>query len=137
MSTDFQYQKLYPNLVEGLSVEGIEQLVFIQHRGPPPTTTTRYSYSGASTHVSYGYRWWMKVFFGARIRRVFSDLKKSDLLKERPIIMAYFLMTDGAVAYLANKALGIPYVVSVRNSDISHYLTYRPWLKPLARRVLM
>ena len=136
LSTDFQYQNLYPNLVKGLNVGGVEQLVFIQHRGARDVKQ-KYSYLGAYTKVSYGYSWWMKFFFGARILKIFSDLKNSDLLEKHPIIMAYFLMTDGAVAYLANKTFGTPYIVSVRNTDISHYLKYRPWLKSLARKILM
>jgi len=136
LSTDFQYQNLYPSLVKGLNVGGVEQLVFIQHRGPRDVKQ-KYIYPGASTKVSYSYSWWMKFFFGARNLKIFGDLKKSDLLKKKPVIMAYFLMTDGAVAYRANKMFGTPYVVSVRNTDISHYLKYRPWLKPLARKILI
>jgi glycosyltransferase involved in cell wall biosynthesis len=79
----------------------------------------------------------MKIFFTARIRAVLSDLQGSGLFHSDTLVMAYFLMTDGAVAYQAHKKNGLPYVVSVRNADINHYLKYRPWLKPLARKILI
>jgi len=78
----------------------------------------------------------MKVFFNARVNKVYSDLGDSNIIKKDSLIVAYFLMTDGAVAYRAFKKLGTPYVVSVRNSDVNHYLKYRPWLKSLAREIL-
>ena len=118
-----------------MSELGFKQAVFIQHRGDPDYQSN-YVYPGAQVWVSYAYRSWMKVFFNARVNKVYSDLGDSNIIKKDSLIVAYFLMTDGAVAYRAFKKLGTPYVVSVRNSDVNHYLKYRPWLKSLAREIL-
>lgn len=112
-----------------------KQSIFIQHRGKP-SDQFNYVYPEAQVWVSFSYRSWMKVFFNARVNKVYSDLDDSKLIQKDSLIMAYFLMTDGAVAYKAFKSSGTPYIVSVRNSDINHYLKYRRWLKPLARKIL-
>lgn len=118
-----------------MSELGFQQLIFIQHRG---NLIKKYNYNYPQTKVwiSYVYRSWMKVFFIARVNKIYFELKNNNIVTTNSIIMAYFLMTDGAVAYKAHKNLGIPYVVSIRNSDINHYLKFRPWLKPLARKIL-
>ena len=123
-------------MVNGISELGFKQSIFIQHRGPLDDQP-KYVYSGANVSVSYAYRSWMKVFFIARVKKFYSELLKSNLLKKESLIMAHFLMTDGAVACRAFEELGTPYVVSIRNSDVNHYLKYRPWLKSLARRILL
>ena len=135
LSTDFQYQNLYKSIVKGMSELGFQQCIFIQHRG---SLIKKYNYNYPQTRVwiSYVYRPWMKVFFRARVNKIYSELTNNNIVTSSSMIMAYFLMTDGAVAYKAHKNLGIPYVVSIRNSDINYYLKFRPWLKPLARKIL-
>lgn len=134
LSTDFQYQKLYPRLVSELAKEKIRQSVFIQHRGSS-IESSEYIVAGAQVKVSYAYRAWMKVLFGLRTNAMYSELKNSGLITDDAIIMAHFLMTDGAVAYKAFREFGTRYIVSVRNSDVNHYLRFRPWLKPIAKEI--
>lgn len=137
LSTDFQNQKLYSSLVEGFARSGFRQSVYIQHRGPKKMIASQYNYPEAKVVVSHEYRWWMKILFAARVRKVFIDLRSSGLLNGDTLVVAYFLMTDGAVAYRINQDYGLPYVVCIRHTDINLYLKYRPWLKNIARNVLI
>lgn len=136
LSTDFQNQKLYSHLVSGFRKSGLAQSIYIQHRGGIEDVGSEYDYPGARVVVSCIYRWWMKFFFSARVSVIFKDICKRELLSSNTLIVAYFLMTDGAVAYRLRKAFGSPYIVSVRNTDINLYLKYRFWLRPRARRIL-
>ncbi len=51
-------------------------------------------------------------------------------------IHAYTLFTDGNIAYHINKKQKIPYIVAIRDTDINTFLKYKPYLKPLARKIL-
>jgi len=121
--------------VEGLAKVGYRQTVYIQERGLKNSYDL--NHPNMNLVVSYVLRKWMKFFFFARIRAVFSDLSSRKIIYPDSVIMAYFLLSDGAVAYKLHQKYGTPYVVSVRNTDINVYLRYFPWLKPLARKILI
>jgi glycosyltransferase involved in cell wall biosynthesis len=51
-------------------------------------------------------------------------------------VHAHFLYSDGAVARTLNMAYGLPYVVSVRNTDVNLFMKVRPDLRWLAHDIL-
>ena len=51
-------------------------------------------------------------------------------------IHAHTLMTDGYVALKLNKLYGIPYIVSVRDTDINSFFRIKPYLIPIGIQVL-
>ncbi|MGI3065497.1 glycosyltransferase family 4 protein [Vibrio diabolicus] len=61
---------------------------------------------------------------------------KAINLKEYSLIHAHTLFSDGVLAWLCNKFLGIKYIVTVRNTDLNTYLKKMPWTKFLARKII-
>lgn len=136
LSTDFQFQSLYRNLTKGLSKNGYEQTVYIQSRGVKEDNISL-DYPNINIVISSVYKKWMKFFFSTRITKIFQDISNRGFDYRNTIVMAYFLLTDGAVALRLYKKLGVPYIVSIRNTDVNFYLKYFPWLKKLAREILI
>lgn len=136
LSTDFQFQSLYRNLTKGLSKNGYEQTVYIQSRGVKEDNISL-DYPNVNIVISSVYKKWMKFFFSTRITKIFQDISNRGFDYRNTIVMAYFLLTDGAVALRLYKKLGVPYIVSIRNTDVNFYLKYFPWLKKLAREILI
>lgn len=135
LSSDFQYQKLYPNLVKGLSSKNIEQVVYLQRRG----TESYVELAGVKNVAviqSFQYKIWMKFLFKRRIAAIVSGIEDSLELSEFELSVSYFLFTDGAVANELFKKFNIPFVVAIRNSDINHYFKYRFWLKGYIKEVM-
>lgn len=135
LSTDFQYQDLYPRLVKSLSKIGYKQQVYIQKKELEKYTKLN-DVQNLDIVESNVLETWMKVFFSARVKSVYSDLKLRLKLDEVDIILAYFLFTDGFVAYKNYIENGTDYVVFIRNTDINHYAKYRPWLINRCKEVL-
>ncbi|MFR2150310.1 MAG: glycosyltransferase [Christensenellales bacterium] len=52
------------------------------------------------------------------------------------LIHAHTLFTDGSIAERLAKKRGLPYVVTLRYSDLSAIWKYEPHLRPMARRIL-
>lgn len=136
LSTDFQFQSLYSNLTKGLSKNGYEQTVYIQSRGVKEDNISL-DYPNINIVISSVYKKWMKFFFSTRITKIFQDISNRGFDYRNTIVMAYFLLTDGAVALRLYKKLGVPYIVSIRNTDVNFYLKYFPWLKKFAREILI
>jgi glycosyltransferase involved in cell wall biosynthesis len=135
LSSDFQYQKLYPNLVRALSSEDIDQVVYLQKRD-----LDRYTVLDGINNVtvvqSFQYKNWMKFFFKWRVHSIVSDIEKSVEISQISMTVSYFLFSDGSVANEIFKKFNIPFVVAIRNSDINHYFKYRFWLKKYAKEVM-
>lgn len=135
LSSDFQYQKLYPNLVRGLSQQDIGQIVFLQTRGNEPYVELD-DIKNVSIVQTFQHRLWMKFLFKKRITALKSSIQNSVNLAEVSLTVAYFLFTDGAVANELYKQNGTPFIVAIRNSDVNHYFKYRFWLKGYIKEVM-
>lgn len=135
LSSDFQYQKLYPNLVRGLSQRDIEQIVYLQRRGDD-TYVELDDVKNVSIIQTFKHQVWMKFFFKRRISTLVSSIEHSVNLSEVSLTIAYFLFSDGAVANEIYKKNGTPFIVAIRNSDVNHYFKYRFWLKGYIKEVM-
>lgn len=135
LSTDFQYQELYPRLVKSLSKLGYKQQVYIQKKEVEQYTKLN-GVHNLDLVESNVLKTWMKVLFSLRVKSVYADLKSHYKMNEVDIILAYFLFTDGFVAYKNYIMNGTDYAVFIRNTDINHYAKYRPWLISRCRQVL-
>ena len=136
LSSDFQYQKFYPNLIKGLDSKNIEQVVYLQKR-EEEAYSELCDVKNTIIIQSFQYKTWMKFFFKRRIGAITSDIEKSVKLTEISLTVSYFLFTDGAVANELFKKYRIPYIVAIRNSDINHYFKYRFWLKDYIKEVMI
>ena len=79
---------------------------------------------------------WHRVFFRTKIKAIFSNLERHLDVREHTVIHAHFLYSDGAVALRAFEKFGIPYVVTVRNTDINSFMRLRPDLLGICIRIL-
>lgn len=77
-----------------------------------------------------------RLFFKKKIWKIHKILEKKLLLNEIDIVHAHTLFSDGAVAYKIYKQRHIPYVITVRNTDLNIYLRYLKWLHPLAKKII-
>ncbi|MFD2100203.1 glycosyltransferase family 4 protein [Flagellimonas iocasae] len=121
ISNDFADQKIYVNLVRNLSEQGFHQIVYV-----PLKWKHKIDWNKDSTieNVEYFYSYILKrsLLFRLRyfnkINLVTRDVEEKIDLKKVSLVHAHFLFSDGGVAYKLKKKYGIPYVVSVRASDI-------------------
>lgn len=77
-----------------------------------------------------------RLMYFSKIKKYFNDLETKTKVKEYEIIHAHSLFSDGGVAYKANKKYQIPYIVSIRITDIDIFLKYFVHLKPFMKVIL-
>ena len=139
ISNDFADQKIYVNLVRHLSEQGMEQIVYVPVRWEDKIDGNR---DNAIENVEYHYSYILKrsLLFKLRFHRkidiILSDLESKVDLGEVGLVHAHFLFSDGAVAYRLKQKYNIPYVVSVRATDIHTFFRLMFHLRSLGNKII-
>jgi glycosyltransferase involved in cell wall biosynthesis len=79
---------------------------------------------------------WDVALYHTKARRVAPDIARRVNLAEVDLIHAHTLFTDGGIAYRLHRERGVPYVVSVRMTDLAYFFRYMPHLRGHGRRIL-
>jgi len=87
-------------------------------------------------HYSRIVRPWDPLLYYTKARRAAPDAARVCDLANTPLIHAHTLFTDGGIAYRLHKQYGIPFVVSVRYTDLEYFYRYMPHLHGHALRIL-
>ena len=133
---EFYGSAVHANLYRRLDALGVEQTVFTYYRGSGkdgrnafPAANTKFVYRG-------GLRTMHRLLYHRKQRFVYRMLAELPDLPDYDLCHATTLFSDGALAYRLREAYGIPYVVTVRNTDINEFMKVAPHSWPDGRRVL-
>lgn len=77
-----------------------------------------------------------RYLYGLKIRAIFKDIESIFDLRKVDFIHAGTLCLDGAVAYEISKKYGIPYISTIRNTDVNAYYKRLVWRKYYFTKVL-
>lgn len=78
-----------------------------------------------------------RFLFFRKIGKCFRILdSRKEIVGSFDCIHAHTLFSDGAVAYRMWRTHGIPYIVSIRNTDINTFYRLKPYLKFYADKIL-
>lgn len=77
-----------------------------------------------------------RLFFSQKHRRIFKDVQQKIDVVSFDLFHAHSLFANGYVAYKLSKKYNIPYVVTVRNTDLNLFYRYMIHLRPLGNRIL-
>lgn len=139
ISNDFADQKIYVNLVRRLSGRGFSQIVYVPIKWKSKINGNR---DDTILNVQYHYSYILKrnilfkLLFHRKINIILKDLESKINLNEIGLVHAHFLFSDGGVAYLLKKKYKIPYVVSVRASDIYTFFPKMLHLRKLGNKIM-
>lgn len=127
--------RLYHNLFESLDELDCTQLVWVPHKVsvtpeiPVPTERLSYSFTGYQTILD-------RVFFRRKIRKGVSRFSGFEPFAQDTVCHAHTLYSDGALAFELKRRLGVPYIVTVRNTDINVFWRFFPHLREYAKKIL-
>ena len=142
LADDYPNSEVHHNLAQSLSEysKDNEIIVFSSLRKPFSIEDSRnkygkYSYSYVYkdvniSHFIYKYNFWSK-----RKSKLRGLLKSVDI-KTIDFVIASTLFSDGAVALEIYKKFNIPYIASIRDTDISTYLKIAPHLWLLCSKII-
>lgn len=125
---------VFPQMFEALRDEGLSQIVFVPEKraGDVGKNVPQ----GVRTHVALTVRPSDALLFFRKAQRTIPEIEKQVDLKGVSLIHAHTLFTDGWIAHDLGQKHGIPYVVTLRYSDIETIWTYEPHLRARARAIL-
>ena len=129
---------LYALLISKLSEKNINQTVFVPVRKKEDLEKFRIK----KENIHYLYAYIIKsviyrIIFWLKIRKSIAYIKKNADLKTFHLTHAHTLFSDGAISYYFFKKFHIPYVVTVRNTDLNIFYKYLFYLRPLGKNILL
>lgn len=128
--------KVHKELFERLDKLGIEQTIYsaIQVSNPTAGANT-FEAKNTSFICSPILHLWHRALFLAKTRRILKDVEKRCDVRNFDLIDATTSYTDGAVAYRLHKKYGVPFVITVRNTDLNDFMKFPQWW-PIHRKTL-
>ena len=125
---------VFPQLFEALYEKGVEQEVFVPEKNPG--SIGKNLPQGVKTHVRLTVKKTDALLFFRKAQRSVPEIERCVDMKSVDLIHAHTLFTDGSIAEKLSKKTGVPYMVTLRYSDIGAIWKYEPHLRPMARRIL-
>lgn len=126
--------KVFPQLFEALKAEGHEQIVFVPEKRKEDLGKN--APVGVETHSALTVKKTDALFFARKAKRSVPEIEWRVDMERVTLMHAHTLFTDGSIAHALHAKHNIPYVVTLRYSDIEVIWKYEPHLRPMARRIL-
>jgi len=139
IANDFSNTKVHSNLVRELDCLGVQQVVFNPIRTIRKNTIGKNEFPAQHTQFVYAVvvKPYHHYLYHVKQYCLFRALQKRIDVTDINLTHAATLMTDGGVAYKLYKKYHIPYVVSLRNTDINGFLDKMPHTWHDARKILL
>ncbi len=125
---------VFPQLFEALRDEGVSQVVFVPEKREG--SLGKNLPQGVETHVKLTVKSGDALFFFRKAQRSVPVIEQTVDLRGIDLIHAHTLFTDGSIAHRLYEKHNIPYVVTLRYSDMAAIWRWEPHLRPMARRIL-
>ncbi len=137
ISSDYAGSKVCRNLVSELSRSCEHQTVFV-----PVRTEAEVGVNALEDlrNVTFIYdhllRPYHRLLYNLKIEQVRRSICSSVAVEDYELVHSHFLYSDGGVAYHLKQQFGIPYIVTVRNTDLNFFRKYRPDLNGFCDKIL-
>ena len=138
ISNDFLNSRVHSNLYKQIDNFGFEQVVFcpLRNKNQIDKNIIRFENSNSKIIYSRVISNFHRYFFRNKINFLYSDLIKNINPNQIDVQHATTLFSDGALAYRLYVRFDIPYIVTVRNTDVNLFLNLRPDLYLMAKKIL-
>jgi hypothetical protein len=135
--SDYAKQRVYRELVTQLDALGVRQFIYVPVRSTAELDANRNDdLRQGDYRFSHVLKPRHRLFFRAKVRAVLRDLLSYVAPGDLDLTHAHFLYSDGAVALKIEERYGVPYVVTVRNTDVNVFMRYRPDLIKLCWKIV-
>lgn len=130
--------KLYKSLFKVLQKE-FDQLVYIPIKDPE--LIDRNNFSSNETDLFYDplLKPYHRYLYGLKIKSQAKRIESqfSHKIENIDLIHAHTLFSDGGSAYILSKKYNVPYIVSIRNTDLNLFYKYAIHYRSLAHKILL
>src|SRR5690554_4135974 len=127
---------IYHQLYTKLSELGVEQIVYCPLRGKGQESKYIEAFPTYETKFSDPLKIQHRFIFHQKVRYLLMDINRKVNLESIGFTHATTLFSDGALAYRLYIDHNLPYLLTVRNTDLNIFLKYMFHLRPLVKQIL-
>jgi len=126
LANDFSGSSVYKELCMRIDAAGVKQTIYTAIRDKNLRGKNRIDFNcpDSSIHYNHVLDWTTKLNYYHKIRKLTRDVECTVDLDGVSVVHAHTWFSDGGVAYELKKRCGLPYVVTVRNTDVNVYLKF-------------
>lgn len=140
IANDYSGSRVYKELISSIDKIGVTQLVFTTIRKKELDGRNRIDFNQSESEIYYGKNWNPIHRLSFRLKTIsnYNELIKLTSPKESGITYthAHTLYSDGVLALKLKEEYGIPYSVTVRNTDINLFMKYLVHTWAIGRKIL-
>jgi glycosyltransferase involved in cell wall biosynthesis len=138
LSNDFAGSKVYMNLFKSLDNLNIDQYVYVPIRSDNLIDKNKILFDSDNSKLIYSkvLSNYTRINYKLKIRRTLVDLETKMPIAKVKVIHAHTWFSDGGLAYELHKKTGIPYIVTVRNTDLNLFFKYMLHLRDYGVKIL-
>ncbi len=133
---NYPLHSLHGELVSSLANLGNEITVFVPMRGKELDGKYDCDHPNAKIIYSDILNNLDRIFLVQKLYKIASEIEKAVDMRKVDCILAGTVYSDGGVAYLLHKKYGIPFSVTVRQTDVTYHMKWRKYLNSFVRKVL-
>lgn len=130
------YTPVYTNIFENIDRLGVEQIVYVPHRYMKVQKQIDFEVISSKLILRDIFTNFDRIAYFRKIGKAFDDIQSVVEVGKHQCIHAHTWFTDGGVAYKLYEKYKIPYVVTVRSTDIATFVKFFPHAHTFAYKIL-
>jgi glycosyltransferase involved in cell wall biosynthesis len=138
IANDYTGSKVYNNLVKNIDRLVITQFIYTPIRQIGQIGKNNFDFHQKESKIYYQNILSLgdRFFFNKKIKKIVNNIEEQVQLNEVSLIHAHTWFSDGGVAYELYKKYNIPYIVTVRNTDLNLFFKYMIHLRRYGVEIL-
>ncbi|MDM1517659.1 glycosyltransferase family 4 protein [Myroides odoratimimus] len=139
ITNDYSGSTVYKNLIGELDKLNLAQIVYNPIKDKERIDKNKIEFKCKESLILYSHilnKTIDRVLYKRKIYKIVRDIEKRIDLSKITFIHAHTWYSDGGVAYLLWKKYNIPYIVTIRNSDINVFQKYLIWQRSFGASIL-
>lgn len=139
ITNDYSGSTVYKNLVGELDKLGLSQIVYNPIKEKSRIGKNKIDLNVTDSEIIYSHilnKTIDRIFYRKKIKKILKDIEAKIDFSKVKMIHAHTWYSDGGVAYLLSKKYNIPYIVTIRNSDLNVFQKYLIHERLFGRKIL-
>ena len=139
IANDYTGSAVYKNLASELDKLEVRQIIYTPFREKNNIGNNEIGFQVDGSKIIYSpiLNWHIdRVFYPFKIFKIFQDIQEKIDFNQIQCIHAHTWYSDGGVAYLLSRKYNIPFIVTIRNTDLNLFQKKLVYLRSFGRRIL-
>lgn len=126
LANDFSGSRVYNQLVQAIDRRGVQQTIFTTIRSEDERGKNAVDFAVEESTIHYSDNWypWHRASFRLKVKSNYQHLLGLVDPRNLTHVYAHTLFSDGVLALKLKRDYGIPYNVTIRNTDINVFMRF-------------